>query len=143
MSHNHPHPHEHAHTTEQHDAPDAWHTHYSDETLPQHAHGENIASGQVFAFGAAGFIILVAVIGAVVVYYNWYLTSLEEKLVEQAPFATDAFGGAMNATAEAARAKMPSNDKSQFEKIDGAKGTYQVTLDKAIEMTVSKYQQAK
>ena len=140
MSH---HPHEHAHTTEQHDAPDAWHTHYSDEALPQHAHGENIASGQVFAFGAAGFVILVAVIGAVVVYYNWYLTSLEVKLVEQAPFNPSAQGGPFNAAAEAARAKMPSNDKSQFEKVDPAKGTYQVTLDKAIEMTVSKYQQGK
>lgn len=137
MSHTHAHPH--AHTPEQQDSPDAWHTHYTDEPAPQHAHGENIAAGQVFIFGAAGFVILVAVIIAVIAYYTWYMTSLKVKLVEQGPFATAA---PMNGAAEEARSRMPSNSDSQWAPVDASKGIYQTTLSKAMEKVVAKYQSA-
>lgn len=67
---------------DQHDAPDAWHTHTTSEPLPQHAHAENIDTRTVAIFGIGGFLLIVGAVLATVVYFNWYKNQLITQRVE-------------------------------------------------------------
>lgn len=73
--------HQTAHTPEHHEAPDAWHTHTVSEH-PQEAHGEELDGIKVFIIGLAGYILTVATIAVVTVYFVSYKNTDQIKFEE-------------------------------------------------------------
>ncbi|HZW05967.1 MAG TPA: hypothetical protein VFF65_02495 [Phycisphaerales bacterium] len=63
-----------AHTPEEHETPDQWHTHTVEEH-PQEAHGEQLDGIKVFIIGLAGYLLTVATIAVVTVYFVSYKTN--------------------------------------------------------------------
>ncbi|MBY0307664.1 MAG: hypothetical protein K2Q09_02885 [Phycisphaerales bacterium] len=60
-----------AHTPDNIDAPDVWHTHTVHEH-PQQAHGEQIDGLKVFLIGLIGYLLTVATIAVITVYFVCY-----------------------------------------------------------------------
>ncbi len=60
-----------AHTPENHEAPDQWHSHTIHEH-PMEAHGEQLDGLKVFIIGLAGYLLTVATIAVVTVYFVSY-----------------------------------------------------------------------
>lgn len=60
-----------AHTPENHEAPDQWHSHSVHEH-PQEAHGESLDGIKVFIIGLAGYLLTIATITVVTVYFISY-----------------------------------------------------------------------
>jgi hypothetical protein len=67
------HKHEPKVTPVEHEATDAWHDH-SHDTMPMHAHAENVAVGRVMAIGIALFVAVVISVVAVYGLYKWFVT---------------------------------------------------------------------
>ncbi len=63
-----------AHTPEEHELPDQWHSHTIEEH-PQQAHGESLDGIKVFIIGLAGYLLTVACIAVVAVYFISYKTN--------------------------------------------------------------------
>lgn len=71
----------HAHTPAQIEAPDAWHTHTVEEH-PMEAHAQNIDGLRVFVIGTIGYLLTVATIVVVAIYFFSYRDTAKIDLEE-------------------------------------------------------------
>lgn len=85
MSDQHHHPKHHQMVVTEHEHPDAWHTHTTDEPEPQHEHAPEIAAKRIIAFGVVGFILLAIVCQATIEYFKLYAKQIREEREEGAP----------------------------------------------------------
>lgn len=121
-------------TPDEHDPPDAWHSHTPDEK-PQHAHGEVANAGLIIAVGAMMFVGLIVTVCIVYGYYVWYTTKLLER--QEGPGTGQ----------EAAYLEYRNNSKDKFSQYSWVpeeapivpKDTVQVPLDVAARKVVTKY----
>lgn len=130
--HHHPHdPHDHhRHTPDQHDAPDAWHRHMSDEERPQQPHAERVNAVMVLTMGVAGMILVAGTVVAIVLYFNWYAGRLKAERFEG---QTELHTGAL-----AARAEIGA-ELTTYGWIDPAAGVTRISVSAATERVVAAY----
>lgn len=135
MSHDHS---NHAHTPHEADALDAWHTHAVDEK-PMHAHGQKIDSLRVIIVGFAGYILTVATIVVIWVYFISYKDSLKitseefpERFENQASVQETQL-----AAREEALTKTLANTQPRW--TDPQAGTVSISVDQAMSRVVEKY----
>lgn len=69
----------------EHEHPDAWHTHTTDEPMPQHEHASEIAARRIIWMGVIGFILLAIVCQATIEYFKYYAQRLKVDREEGAP----------------------------------------------------------
>ncbi|MFT3686518.1 MAG: hypothetical protein QM783_16630 [Phycisphaerales bacterium] len=128
-----------AHTPENHEAPDAWHTHTLHEH-PQEAHGETMDGLKVFLIGLAGYILTIATIAVVAIYFVSYKNT-DQINSEEYPerFLGDA--GAIQKPALDHRAAVLKSDFSNKTPTwtDPEAGKVTLSMDQAMEKTIAKY----
>lgn len=91
MSDTHAHPkHHHQQLVSPPDKIDGWHTHTTDEPMPQPAHGEDTQGSRIFIIGTLGFLIIVVSVVATILYWNAYTTTAEYERVEMVDVHSEA-----------------------------------------------------
>jgi hypothetical protein len=133
------HPEKQAISVEQHDAPDAWHSHTADEK-PQAAHGEAANAHVIILVGVGSFLLIVATVIVTYGYYTWYTTKLLNDAENK-----DAIGVVESESAaykERSQADLRHYDWVPGEEPLVPKGTVRIPIDKAIDKTIAKYTQA-
>ncbi len=129
--------HGHQHQTTAHDAeaPDAWHTHTIDEH-PQQAHAENIDAPRVIVVGVIGFLIVVASILFVVVYFSWYVNRLK---TEREAFVETTGQPAIHTPALSARAEILNSAFTTHGVVNAEQQTVRVPMTSAMNRVVEMY----
>ncbi len=128
----------HQHTPEYADHADPWHTHTTDEALPQAAHSERVNVPMVVAYGTACFAAITFVVLITIVYFNWYVTKTKiarEEQVDSGPTASSV----LQAEYLNHRKGVEEVDFKQAGWIDGEKNVVRIPLDVAVKKVVDQY----
>ncbi len=128
-----------AHTPENHDAPDAWHAHSIHEH-PQEAHGEQLDGLRVFIIGLAGYILTIATIAVVTIYFVSYKNA-DQISFEEYPERSMGDAGAVQKPALDARSAVLGDLFSNMSPswTDPEAGKVTISLDQAKSKVIEKY----
>jgi hypothetical protein len=128
-----------AHTPEEHEAPDAWHSHTVSEH-PQEAHGESLDGIKVFIIAVAGYILTVATIAVVTVYFVSYKNN-DQIQFEEYPERSLGDSGAIQKPAldkrETTLKALATNNPPAW--TDPEAGKVTIPLDQAMNKVIEKY----
>jgi len=112
------------------EAPDEWHRHSAEEGSPQPEHAGHVSAPVLWiAFGSM-VLFLVAVVGALIVYYDHYITNLRQERLETTRMAEE---HGLRYEAEA-RAQLDS-----YAVVNAEAGTYQIPIDVAMDNVLEQY----
>ena len=128
-----------AHTPENHEAPDAWHSHSLHEH-PQEAHGESLDGLKVFIIGLAGYLLTIATITVVTVYFVSYKNN-DQISFEEFPERSTGEAHAIQKHALDDRAAI-LNDKFANTTptwTDPEAGKVTISINQAMEKVITKY----
>lgn len=128
-----------AHTPDNLEVPDQWHTHTIHEH-PQEAHGEQLDGLKVFIVGLAGYLLTVATIAVVSIYFISYKNN-DQISFEEFPERAVGDAGAVQKPALDARAAVLSGVFSNKNPTwtDPEAGKVTISLDQAMAKVIDKY----
>lgn len=128
-----------AHTPEEHEKPDAWHAHTVEEH-PQQAHGESLDGLRVFLIGLVGYLLTVATILVVTVYFVSYKNNDQiqfEEYPERSMGPSAAVQGPALEQREKVLTELATNQPAVW--TDPEAGKVSIPLDVAMNKVVEKY----
>jgi hypothetical protein len=108
---------------------DAWHHHGAEEGRPQAEHGAIANPGVLVRWFVLIVVTLVAVVLALMVYFQHYITNEKAIRIENTALA----GGAQSAKTQA------EGELSRYKPLDKDAGTVQIPIDQAMQKVVEKY----
>lgn len=128
-----------AHTPEHHDAPDQWHTHTVEEH-PMEPHAESINGPKVFIIGLVGYLLTVATIAVVTIYFVSYKNT-DQISFEEYPELTSGESAAIQKPALDKRDSILNDFFANMTPVwtDPEAGKVTISLDQAEAKVVDRY----
>lgn len=123
----------HGHTPHLDEHADDWHHHGEAEGVPQSEHAGVVSTATILKAFVIIAVTVVAVIVAIVMYYNQYMTSFKASRIE-----TDTLAATVRSQKSAW-----NNQLSNFGPAGDKPGVYAVPIDTAIDTVVKRYNAAK